>query len=231
MRITENVEMLEVTMPNGSIYHPTLTWDDQHLVLFDTGVPGAGDFLVEAIKGAGFNITDLTDIVITHQDIDHMGGTLELLKHVPDATVYAHKIDAPYIEGIEKPTKMVARESLIDAGEIEESDSFYQMLKRGFAQAYVPIDVKLSNGDLLNFAGGIVTVFTPGHTPGHTSFFLKESKLMICGDAANILGDQLIGSDPAMTWDNKLADESLEVIKSFNLSGAITYHTGFLKID
>jgi glyoxylase-like metal-dependent hydrolase (beta-lactamase superfamily II) len=229
MKVAENVEMLEVVLPNGNIYRPTLTWDDKHLVLFDTSVPETGQLVAEAIKAAGFDSATLTDIIITHQDIDHMGGTLELLKMAPKATVYAYETDAPFIEGKKTPTKLAMMEGRLAAGEIDEMNAFYQMLKTGFAKSYLPVDVKLKDGDILDFCGGIETVFTPGHTPGHATFYLRQSRIMVCGDAANVADNQLIGSNPAMTWHAEKADQSLEKIKSFDLAGAICYHTGFLK--
>ncbi|MDR2975747.1 MAG: MBL fold metallo-hydrolase [Streptococcaceae bacterium] len=229
MKITENIKMLEIPEPKGDFYRPTLTWDDEHLVLFDTGIPGMGALIAEEIKKAGFKPEDLTDIIITHQDIDHIGGALELLKLAPDAKVYGYEVDAPFIEGTETPTKLALMQGKLDSGEIDETDSFYQMLKTGFAKSHLPVDVKLKDGEVLDFCGGIETVFTPGHTPGHATFYLQKSKIMVCGDAANIVDGKLVGSNPAMTWDNEKAEASLEKIKSFDLAGVICYHTGFLE--
>ncbi|GAB2027841.1 MBL fold metallo-hydrolase [Lactovum odontotermitis] len=229
MKIAENVEMLEVVLPNGNIYRPTLTWDDKHLVLFDTSVPDSGKLVADAIKAAGFDASNLTDIIFTHQDIDHIGGARELLALAPNAVTYAHEVDAPFIEGQKTPTKLARQEARLAASEIDETDGFYQMLKRGFAIAHLPVDVKLKGGDVLDFCGGIETVFTPGHIPGHAAFYLHSSKLMVCGDAANIADGQLTGSNPAMTWDKLKAEQSLEKIKSYDMTGAITYHSGFLK--
>ncbi|MDR0299792.1 MAG: MBL fold metallo-hydrolase [Streptococcaceae bacterium] len=230
MRLTENVEMLEVKLPNGGIYHPTLTWDATHLVLFDTGTPDAVPYFINAIKAAGFNPKDLTDIILTHQDLDHIGGTLDLLKMAPNAKVYAYEVDAPFIEGKEMPTKLARQEQRLKSGEITETDPFYHFLKEGFSKVYLTVDVKLSDNEALDFCGGITTIFTPGHTPGHATFYLNSSKLMICGDAANVEANKLIGSNPAMTWDNEQAEQSLAKIKSYNLNGAICFHTGFLKL-
>ncbi len=233
MKITENIEMLEVHIPRGDdemIIYPTLAWDDSHLVLFDTGVPGSGSYFAEAIEKTGHKAENLTDIILTHQDIDHIGGAKELLALAPKAKVYAHEVDTPFINGVKMPTKLEKQENRLANGEIAATDGFYQMLKNGFATSFLPVDVELKDGDILDFCGGIETVFTPGHTPGHAAFYLKSGRTMVVGDAANIAENgALRGSNPGMTWDMDKAEHSLEKIKSYDLANVISYHTGYLK--
>jgi glyoxylase-like metal-dependent hydrolase (beta-lactamase superfamily II) len=233
MKVANNIEMLEVHIPRGGgemIVYPTLIWDDSHLLLFDTGIPGSGKYFAEAIKAAGQEPSALTDIILTHQDVDHIGGAKEILALAPKAKVYAHEVDTPFIDGRQTPTKLAALEDLATAGNLpDERKDFYAFLKNGFTDSFLPVNVELKDGDVLDFAGGIETVFTPGHTPGHAAFYLKFAKIMIVGDAANISNGKLQGSNPAMTWDNDEAEKSLAKIKSYELNGIISYHTGFLK--
>ena len=98
MRIAKNVEMLELSGMGGTIY-PTLTWDDTHLVLMDAGFPGQADAIVRAIAEAGFQAEQLTHIIITHHDMDHIGCVLDLFKLSPAALVLAHVEEAPYLDG------------------------------------------------------------------------------------------------------------------------------------
>ncbi|MEC3009576.1 MBL fold metallo-hydrolase [Bacillus cereus] len=51
------------------------------------------------MKNLGFPIEKLTGIVLTHQDIDHIGSLSALLEKNPSITVYAHKEDKDYITG------------------------------------------------------------------------------------------------------------------------------------
>ena len=59
-------------------------------------------------------------------------------------------------------------------------------------------DRALNDGDVLDFAGGLEVIHTPGHTAGHVSLLWKRDRgLLITGDAAaNIMGlDYMLGCD------------------------------------
>ncbi|MFP3381467.1 MBL fold metallo-hydrolase, partial [Bacillus sp. SIMBA_069] len=45
------------------------------------------------------------------------------------------------------------------------------------------VDYTLIDGQELPFCGGIRVIHTPGHTPGHISLYLKQSKILIAGDS------------------------------------------------
>jgi len=104
MRIASNVEMLEIGGFGDTIY-PILTWDNEHLVLIDAGFPGQADSIAQAISDAGFSTERITHIIITHQDIDHIGCVLDMIKRSPTALVLAHEVEAPYIDGRKSPTR------------------------------------------------------------------------------------------------------------------------------
>ncbi|SFA75685.1 Metallo-beta-lactamase superfamily protein [Cohnella sp. OV330] len=41
----------------------------------------------------------------------------------------------------------------------------------------------IADGDEIPVLGGVVVIHTRGHTPGHISLYLKQSKTLIAGDA------------------------------------------------
>ncbi|MBM7585393.1 glyoxylase-like metal-dependent hydrolase (beta-lactamase superfamily II) [Bacillus pakistanensis] len=45
------------------------------------------------------------------------------------------------------------------------------------------IDALLSDGKESAYFGGMKVVFTPGHTPGYISLYLKKSRVLIAGDS------------------------------------------------
>ena len=204
MKIADHVEMLGLGGLGGAMY-PTLTWDDTHLVLIDAGIPGLADVLAGVLADAGFSVERLTHILLPHQDMDHIGSVNELLKRAPAALVLAHEEEAPYIDGTKPHIK-------------------------GFSGPAVPVSQTLSDSEVLNFCGGIEVVHTPGHTPGHICLLLRESGILVGGDAVNIQDGALTGPNPQYTYDMALGMKSLEKIKALPMKGLISYHCGYLKM-
>ena len=53
---------------------------------------------------------------------------------------------------------------------------------------------------------------------------------MACGDGANIFDGQISGPNPIHTHDMPLALSSLEKMKSYDMSGIVAYHGGYLSM-
>lgn len=99
MEIAKGVEMLQLEFQEF-IIHPILLWDDEMAVLIDTGFPGQFEDIQVEMERVGVSFDKLKVVILTHQDIDHIGSLPELLeKGVSDIKVYAHELDKPYIEG------------------------------------------------------------------------------------------------------------------------------------
>jgi len=228
MRITEQAAMLELARPNGAIY-PTLAWDESSLVLIDTGFPGQAEALVGAITAEGFRAEDITHIILTHQDIDHIGCLPELLRLAPSAQVVAHAQEAPYIDGRKTPIKLAALLENYDRLS-KQMKGFCDQLQAGFANRRVAVGQTVEDGETLPLAGGIEVVHTPGHTPGHIALFLRRSRIMVAGDAANIAEGQLAGPNPQHTYDMAQGMRSFERLRAYSCQGVVSYHCGLLRM-
>jgi glyoxylase-like metal-dependent hydrolase (beta-lactamase superfamily II) len=53
--------------------HPTLVFTNKELVLCDTGNKNQLPLIEEELNKYGFTIKDITKVVITHHDHDHIG--------------------------------------------------------------------------------------------------------------------------------------------------------------
>ncbi len=69
--------------------------------LVDTGVPAQHE-AIAAMAEAGVGVRDLRRIVLTHQDVDHV-GSLHALAQASGARVLAHEVEAPFINGSQQP--------------------------------------------------------------------------------------------------------------------------------
>jgi glyoxylase-like metal-dependent hydrolase (beta-lactamase superfamily II) len=217
--------MLEIKGMHGIVY-PTLAWDNENLVLVDAGFPGQKDAIVESIAAAGFSAEKLTHILLTHQDIDHIGCVLDLLSLASAAKVLAHTDEAPYIDGRKTSIKLAMLLNNQDTLPPDQRE-WRDKLKVAFANRRIPIDKELRDGKVLPICGGITVIHTPGHTPGHICLFINESRILVAGDALNIVDGKLAGSNPQHTQNKTLALQSAQKAMAYPFDAVVSYHCGY----
>lgn len=92
MEISKGITMLQLDF-EGNIIHPVLIWDEEMVVLIDTGFPGQYDDLCIALEKIGVPISQLKAVILTHQDMDHIGCLPEILQECgSQVKIYAHEI-------------------------------------------------------------------------------------------------------------------------------------------
>ena len=228
MKITDKVEMLEID-GMGRVYL-TLAWDDNSLVLADAGFPGQTEAIVKAVTSAGHAAEKITHIILTHQDMDHIGCVRDLLKLAPNAKVLAHADEAPYIDGSKTPIKLAALLAQYDSLPADRK-AWCDRIKNGLPNLTVTVNQLLRDGDVLPICGGIEVIHTPGHTPGHICLYLQKEKVLVTGDALNIQDGKLTGPNPQHTFNMELGLQSAEKAKKFPFDKVISHHGGFLKVN
>jgi glyoxylase-like metal-dependent hydrolase (beta-lactamase superfamily II) len=72
------------------------------------------------------------------------------------------------------------------------------------------VEETLEAGQTLPALGGLRAVATPGHTPGHPSFYAPAVGVLFCGDSMVSNEKGLYGSRPEVTWDREQARESVQ---------------------
>jgi glyoxylase-like metal-dependent hydrolase (beta-lactamase superfamily II) len=233
LKIADGIEMIEISMNlmgGESIICPTLIWDDDTVILIDAGTTGSLSEIKKAMKDAGVPFERLDKIVVTHQDIDHIGGIKDILEELPEVKVLAHEEDKPYIQG----EKKLVRLNSIIMGRISALPE--EERKRNldlFENTHAPVDITLADGEELADCGGIVIIHTPGHTPGHICLYHKPSKTLIVGDTMRVFGGQLIGpqGQPLNEKDMKKAINSLKKFEKYDIENIIAYHGGLFNGD
>lgn len=145
---------------------------DRGLTLVDTGFKGRPVHILKEITRLGYSPADIASIIITHHHADHT-GSLAALKEITNAIVFAHRADAPYIDG-RLPQPGPARPEWL-------GDTLAP-LRNLWSTMPVVVDVEVSDGDELPILGGIRLLHTPGHTPGSISLFIPNEGLVIVGD-------------------------------------------------
>ena len=141
---------------------------------------------VEILKSLGYNTSDITDILLTHLDVDHVSGLIDKGERVyPNATLWLNqKQYSAWTEGEPRDKHSVenARNVLKvykGAGKI----SFYKWGAEVFPQ--------------------IKAIQADGHTPGHTVFCLTngKNKLYFLGDLLHAGDLQLAHPECSSKYD------------------------------
>ena len=185
---------------------------DGQTIMIDAGYNY--DRLAEKMQWLDISPKDIKDILITHQDTDHIGaiekGSNELFK---EATIYIGRIENEYLEG--KRTRKV----------------FWGLHKLPKVQ----IDNKkvlIEDGQVFYIGNiKIEAILVPGHTWGHLVYLIDDAYLFT-GDTIWFGADGGYAFLNNLAEDRKLQVKSLkrleEIIRGKNLKlKIITGHTGW----
>ncbi len=152
--------------------------DDDKTVLFDVGsgpdfMPTAGRIL-DSLDAIGVQPTDLTHIVFTHAHPDHIWGVLDDFddRLFPGATYFMGRTDWDYWWNPET------------VNTIGEARTAFAVGAKRRMEAIEDLVQLFDDGD--EILPGIAAVSTPGHTPGHMAFELRNGS-----EAALVVGDAI----------------------------------------
>jgi len=146
--------------------------DDGQVTLIDTGLKRAPKKIVEGLAAIGKHPHDVTRIVLTHAHNDHAGGANEMVMKTAASGVQVHQADSEFIRTGTRPPV----DTSITSGRI-----FTRLSSGGFSPTQV--SQTLSDGDVIDVAGGVSVHHTPGHSPGHISLLHEPTGVLITGDA------------------------------------------------
>jgi metallo-beta-lactamase class B len=142
-----------------------ITSDEGH-ILIDGGLPQSAPLIAENIRQAGFRLEDVRLILNTHTHYDHAGG-IAALQRASGARVAA------------SPT---SRRALEQGGPTQDDPQFaFGKDKNDYAP--IPKVQAVKDGEELRVGDLRITAhFTPGHTPGGTSWTWKSCDSGRCLD-------------------------------------------------
>ena len=185
---------------------------DGHTIMIDAGYNY--DRLAEKMMWLGINSKDIKEILVTHQDTDHVGaieqGSDELFK---DATIYIGKVENEYLEG-RKHRKVFWGLTTLPQVIIKNPK------------------ILVEDGQIFYIGNIKIEAFlVPGHTWGHLVYLVDDCYLFT-GDTIWLGADGGYAFLNTLAEDRKLQCQSLqrlkEILEKRNLQlKIITGHTGW----
>lgn len=146
-----------------------------HWVLIDAGMPKSSSEIISVAEDRFGIGSSPAAIILTHGHFDHVGSIVNLIKEwaVP---VYAHPLEFPFLTGRENYPEP---DSSVEGGLLAKISRIYP---------HKPVNIENMLHPLT--ADGIVPelpewkwIQTPGHAPGHVSFFREKDRTLLSGDA------------------------------------------------
>lgn len=227
-----NVDILSLqTRYKGQeiLLHPVLLTLDQKVLLVDCGYDESYEALVQCLQQQGIDPARLDGILVSHDDIDHIGALHRFRELNPTMRIYASAIEEPSLSG------RIPSERLQQAARMfDQMPEEYKPWALDFQQSLrdirrVPVDVLLEDNQSIE--GEIQVIHTPGHTRGHLSFYLPGLKTLIASDAFVIENGAFEIANPQYTLDLPAAVASLRRLRTLDMETVVCYHGGVATED
>ena len=147
--------------------------------------PGPASTLPSLLAGLarhGYEVADLSGILLTHIHLDHAGGTGTLVRHNPRLRVFVHVNGAPHVID---PSKLLASATRLYG---QRMDELWGEVAPVPQEQVTPLE----GGERLALGEReIVVLYTPGHARHHVTYFEPATRVAFVGDTAGLMSPGL----------------------------------------
>ena len=173
------------------------------VTIIDTGpkTKEAIEALRTGLREAGFLVSDLRRIVLTHAHEDHCGLAKSLRDEAKNAEVFVHNWETGHRHSrleYDENLKLLERAG-VPVVEIERMRRMYDSVRQ-YADSFGDNECTSlwDDGELEFESGSLRILHTPGHTPGSCSFLREADRTIIAGDCVlkRITPNPVLSPDP-----------------------------------
>ncbi|MHA1484903.1 MAG: MBL fold metallo-hydrolase [Candidatus Thorarchaeota archaeon] len=176
-------------------------------VLIDTGTGVNAEHLEKSLESLGSSMESITDVILTHSHIDHIGGIAILLEEA-SPKLHLHKAEA----------------DMINKGDMSLtlSDTFSARLPP------LKIECILEEGEVVRFGDLSLRVYsTPGHSIGSVCLEILDTGIIVTGDTMFPGGS--FGRVDFPTGNPRQLVESLRRLSEISFEIALPGHMNAIK--
>lgn len=149
-----------------------LAADGDERILVDAGLPWHSGKIRDALDQLGWAPADLDAVLLTHYDVDHVGGLAGL--DALSGPAYIGLADADYLTRQRRPPWT-------------KKGTFQRVAGRLHGPPACPVE-PLDDGEMV---GSFTAYSAPGHTPGQLVYASEKLSVAFLGDAVMILNGRM----------------------------------------
>ncbi|WP_349450691.1 MBL fold metallo-hydrolase [Nonomuraea sp. B19D2] len=192
----------------------------------------AYDALVAGLGVAGYAITDVKGVLVTHIHPDHYGlaGRVRetsgawIALHPADARLIRERYDDEVIDSLVERERALLARCGVPPLTLDELAGASMMIRHVVSMARP--DRLVEDGDELGLPGwDLRAVWTPGHSPGHLCFVSPSRRLLLSGDHVLAKITPIVSVHP-QSRPNPLADylDSLAAVRKLDVDEVLPAH-------
>ena len=182
--------------------------DTPEPAIVDTGTADTTpEPVLAALAELGIEPADVAHLIPTHVHLDHAGGTGELARACPNATVHCHERGIAYLTDPDRLERL--KRGVEDAIGFEEPYGDPELVPGERANA-------ISDGDAIDLGDRqLAVVDAPGHAPHQACLFDDSTGTLFTADAAGLYFDERIYPTTAPpNFDLEVAVETVRRLRA-----------------
>ncbi|MBF6463177.1 MBL fold metallo-hydrolase [Nocardia puris] len=182
----------------GTNVNWALVSDGAGVTVVDAGYPCDAGAVVESVRQIGHSVGDVAGVLLTHAHLDHIGGIPTLVEQA-GAPVYTGDEEVRHAkrEYLQQITPLQMVQQLTTVRGVRWVTRTVRAVVGNIGMS-VPSAEPATPSALESLPGGFVAIPTPGHTDGHTAYFMPSEGALFSGDAL-VTGHPLVtGTGPQL---------------------------------